>query len=1251
MRAVYQACRRGAASMLRAARWLLGLLALLLISNLAPLQAAPLEKVTLQLKWYHQFQSAGYYAAQAKGYYRQEGLDVQIVPGGAGNSSIKSVTSGRAQFGVGDTELVLARAEGEPVVALAAIFQHSPHVLLSKQSSNITTPADLEGKRIMLAADRRDAQQKALMIKEGVNLQNLILMPHSGNLQDLLNDKVDVISAYATVEPNIMMERGYPPAILAAMDYGIDFYGDTLFTSESEIAAHPDRVEAFVRASLKGWKYALDNPHEIAQLILRMPGVAERKVTLKQLMYEARDMHRYILPEVVEIGHMNKARWEFIAKVMADIGLIKPGYDLSGFIYKTNTESTHLVRWFAGTTLLVGVVMALVLLWNLQIRRRVLERTHALNAEIQQRRLIERELQSSQEQVRLTFHAAAAGIAMINSDGRFLLANPAYCEIVGYTEEELKQLRCHDVNYEEDSLLARENRERLIRGEISHSVVEKRYRAKSGQPVWVRISASMVQGADGSHDNLIKVVENIEQEKRQESLQVEQRRLLERIAMGAELDEVLLAAVQLIEDQFPEISCSIMLLEQGEFLRHGVAARLPRSFLHDVQGMKIGPNTGSCGTAAYERRTVVVSDIQHDLLWLDYRQLAQRHRLRACWSMPIFSSTQQVLGTFAVYGRVPRVPDQREMELVSACSHIVGLAIERSRAEEQLKLLEASVACINDIVLIAEADPEQDKPPRLIFVNKAFERLTGYRADEVLDLPPGLLDGPNTQVEELVRVKQALKQGEAVRTELINYKKNGEEMWLEMEILPIANTAGQYTHWVAVERDITERKAAENKIQRLAFYDMLTNLPNRILLLDRLEQALLNSNRLNRSGALLFLDLDNFKTLNDTHGHDVGDMLLEQVAQRIVSCVRVTDTVARLGGDEFVVVLENLGELATEAAQDVSLIAEKILQAFQQGFELSGYEHYSSASIGVALFGSQQQVGVDELLKRADLAMYQSKAAGRNTYRFFDPTMQALITERAAMEEDLRQAVRRDELQLFYQSQVDSDGQLFGAEVLLRWQHATRGLLSPASFITLAEETGLILPIGNWVLRTACKQLVQWAKRPETAELSLSVNVSARQLHQPDFIDQVMNILSETGADPQYLKLELTESMLAENMEDMIIKMNTLKNMGVGFSMDDFGTGYSSLAYLKRLPLSQLKIDRSFVRDVLVDSNDASIVRTIIALGQGLGLKVIAEGVETREQQSFLAQHGCLAYQGYLFGLPEPLQQFEQSFNLGRSSE
>ena len=468
---------------------------------------------------------------------------------------------------------------------------------------------------------------------------------------------------------------------------------------------------------------------------------------------------------------------------------------------------------------------------------------------------------------------------------------------------------------------------------------------------------------------------------------------------------------------------------------------------------------------------------------------------------------------------------------------------------------------------------------------------------------------------------------------------DGERRWYAVNGEPVFDATGAFTGYHGTGSDISARKQAERKINELAFFDQLTGLPNRTLLLDRLKQAILSGSRSDNHGALLIIDLDNFKTLNDTRGHDVGDLLLTQAAERLKLGLREGDTVARLGGDEFVVLLTGLSSDEADAAAAAEIIAEKCLAALDQSYTLGETVHHSTASIGVTLFKGGV-ANSDDLLKQADLAMYKSKTAGRNAVRFFDPTLESSVKEHAALEHDLRRAMADRQYLLHYQAQV-AGGQLTGVEVLVRWQHPQRGLVSPAEFIPLAEETGLILPLGRWVLETACTQLAAWATQSQMRHLTVAVNVSALQFRQADFVDQLSAILKSTGANPQRLKLELTESLLVSNVEDVIGKMFALKAKGVGFSLDDFGTGYSSLSYLKRLPLDQLKIDQSFVRDVLSDPNDASIARTIIALAQNLGLGVIAEGVETEAQRDFLANAGCHAYQGYLFSRPLPVDEFE----------
>ena len=449
---------------------------------------------------------------------------------------------------------------------------------------------------------------------------------------------------------------------------------------------------------------------------------------------------------------------------------------------------------------------------------------------------------------------------------------------------------------------------------------------------------------------------------------------------------------------------------------------------------------------------------------------------------------------------------------------------------------------------------------------------------------------------------------------------------------------------VIVYHDVTELRQASAEIEILAFYDPLTGLPNRRLLLDRLQQAVAALARSSHQGAVLFLDLDHFKVLNDTQGHDVGDQLLQQVAQRLRAVVRDSDTVARLGGDEFVVMLTDLASDCSEAAAQVKRVGEKLLHSLRQPYVLGTHVHHGACSVGATLFGAAEQSAA-ELLRQADIAMYEVKAQRGNGLCFFDPQMQTLISQRAQLESDLQVALEEGQLMLYYQPQFTLDGRIVGAEALLRWQHPQRGMVSPAEFIPVAEDSGLIVQIGQWVLHTVCQQLAAWGLDERYAHLQLAANVSARQFHHADFVPQVLAVMQEEKIHPHLLKLELTESLVLDNVNDAIAKMHQLRTRGVQFSVDDFGTGYSSLAYLTNLPLNELKIDQSFVRNLGQRASDDVIVQTIIGMASNLGLDVMAEGVETLEQKEFLAFHGCRFYQGYLFGRPMLVAQLEALLN------
>ncbi len=558
---------------------------------------------------------------------------------------------------------------------------------------------------------------------------------------------------------------------------------------------------------------------------------------------------------------------------------------------------------------------------------------------------------------------------------------------------------------------------------------------------------------------------------------------------------------------------------------------------------------------------------------------------------------------------------------------------ERKQAELELRIAATAFETQEGILIT-------DRDKHILRVNQAFTRLTGYSAAESIGRTPAMLKSGRHDEAFYRCLWETLTRDKYWQGEIWNQRKNGEIFPEWLTITAVLDADGQVTHYVGVFSDITLRKEADEKIYRLAFYDPLTGLPNRRLLMDRLQQAMASGARSQREGALLFLDLDDFKTLNDTRGHDIGDLLLIEVAERLRDCVRGGDTVARLGGDEFVVMLEDLSEDTQQAAAAARDVGEKVLAAINQPFDLQGVEYHGSSSIGISLFRGGG-IGMDDLLKHADTAMYQAKASGRNTLRFFDPAMQAQLEMRAALADDLRQALPRRQFKLYYQIQVNEQG-VAGAEALLRWQHPERGLVLPMEFIPLAEETGLIVPIGAWVLQMACVQLKAWQTDPLTRHLQLAVNVSARQFRQPDFVEQVLDVLKKADVDPLRLGLEfeLTESLVLHDIDDSIGKMQALRNVGIRFSLDDFGTGQSSLSYLKRLPLDQIKIDRSFLCDVATDPNDAAIVRTIIGMADNLGLNVIAEGVETEQQRDFLERNGCHAYQGHLFGKPVPIEAF-----------
>ena len=558
---------------------------------------------------------------------------------------------------------------------------------------------------------------------------------------------------------------------------------------------------------------------------------------------------------------------------------------------------------------------------------------------------------------------------------------------------------------------------------------------------------------------------------------------------------------------------------------------------------------------------------------------------------------------------------------------------ERKRIKQELRIAATAFETLEGIIIT-------DANEIIVRVNRAFTQITGYTPEEAIGNRPSMLKSGRHDQEFYRAMRHALQTDGQWEGEIWDRHKDGHIYPKWLAITAVKDNTGCITHYVANFTDITERKASEEKIRSLAFYDTLTELANRRLLTERLERAIAIHMRTGYYGALLFLDLDNFKLLNDTQGHGVGDELLIEVARRLKACVRKTDAVARLGGDEFVVLLEELDAAIDSAAVKVKTVAEKIVSALAEPYVLSNVVHNCSSSVGIVLF-SNPVTTADTVLAQADTAMYAAKKSGKNAYRFFDPAMQQELEHRVKLESALRQAINNDQLKLFYQPQVDDHKQLIGVEALIRWHHPELGLIPPVQFIPLAEETGIILIIGRWVLETACAQLKAWKNLPSTQKLSIAVNISAKQFYQPDFVEEVREIMAKYAIEPSQLKLELTESMVLKEMDAAIEKMLELKSIGVILSMDDFGTGYSSLSYLKNLPFDQIKIDKSFVEGIKENSNDAFIVHSVFALGKLMGINVVAEGVENSDQDQLLKSLGCTVFQGYLFGKPVPVEELE----------
>ena len=826
--------------------------------------------------------------------------------------------------------------------------------------------------------------------------------------------------------------------------------------------------------------------------------------------------------------------------------------------------------------------------------------------------------------------AAANPMVITDRESVIQWANPAFSSLTGYSLKEAIGKKTGELIRSglQNQTFYQNLWQTILSGKVWRG--ELINRKKDGSLYHEDLTITPVLASDGEIEHFIAIKQDITERKLAQQVQQLRNDVLDRITAAAPLPAILADIACRLETLRPGIRVSIMLLDEASgHLLTGAAPSLPDAFNTAMNSLKPRVGQASCGTSAALGEPMIVEDIMAHPYWAPYASVAAQAGLRACWSIPFKDEDGQVLGTFGIYYAHPQSPNRIDLDLIGEFARIAGLAVQRVRASIALRQAAAVLQSTREGVLITDLDG------CITTINPAFTQITGYDETEVRGRNPKLLQSGRHDKTFFLSMWASVQQTGHWQGEIWNRRKDGELYPQLLTISTVRDDRGLPTHYVGVMTDISQLKQSEARLEHLAHYDPLTNLPNRLLLLSRMKHALEQAERQRHQVAVLFIDLDRFKDVNDSLGHPVGDKLLEVLAQRMRKRLRDNDTLGRLGGDEFLVVLEGL-----ERPEDAAGVAQNLIRELEQPFALpKGHEVYIGASIGISVYPGDGQ-DANTLIQHADVAMYQAKEQGRNTYRFYTTALSSAVNERLDMGSRLRRALAQSEFVLHYQPQFDiKTGAMTGCEALLRWHAPEEGMIAPDRFIPLAEETGLIVPLGEWVLKTACAQAKAWLDAGR-APLIMAVNLSGRQLHDREVVRCVSAILEETGLPPERLKLELTESAIMGHGEQAKSLLHKLKALGLRLSIDDFGTGYSSLAYLKRFPIDELKIDRGFVRDIPQDLNDVEIAAAIIALARNLNLKVVAEGVETREQLEFLARQGCHAYQGYLSGKPMPADEF-----------
>ncbi len=1243
------------------------------------------QKISLQLMWYDQFQFAGYYMAKEKGYYKDVGLDVEIKKFKPGMDTVKEVLRHRADFAIGRTSLLIDLAQGKKLLLLSAIFQTSPFVLVTKRSSHINTIRNFKGKRAVLAGAKKSAGIFAMLTSHGISQNDMKILKSTDKVQSLIDNKTDIISAYISNQVYLLKQKGIKLNIFDPKDYGFDFYSDFLFTTQEEFDKHPKRVENFLKASLKGWRYAFSHIDETIKIILNRYNTQHK--TSDQLRYEAYTLRKLAYKKGVSLGEIQASKLKQIYDIYKIMGYIKNDIDINEIIFKTRKNLIHLnkneKRWIKKHPVItysevnwqplsiikdgrmrgiMGDFMDLISKktglnfryipsksWDEAIEKFKRKKIDVLpsNPQILNLGLVSK-VYKTYPMVIVTTDRYKYVSSLNDLIGK-TIAVPKYYTSYRYLVKNYPQIKIITTKSIDEALtLVESAKADAFIGHIATTIYHiRRLNATdlkiAGSTDFKFHHAYLVQRDYPLLLSIInKAIDSIKP--------VEKSKIFAKWAdtsFKKETDYKLIANIVLL---FVVIVLFILFRLSILRKKHSTVSKLKerlelallgnndglwdRNFINNTAYRSprwkeiVGYKDNELPNDADVWEKLIHPDDMDDALKAVEDHLKGKteyyeniHRLRHKDGHWVW-----------ILDRGKKINDKEIVRMIGTSTDIT----EEKEAELKLKHQHQIIEQINECVIFIDLNGI------IKSWNNGAEKLFGYSKEEIIgNHIEKLLYRKNFKKDKVTqKIINDLRTRDKIEISLVMVKKDGTKVFTEGSVSVLKDEKGKITGIIGYIKDVTDKKRTQKEIIKKekqllyqATHDTLTGLPNRNLLKDRLEQSMYKAKRCGEKFALLFIDLDRFKHINDSLGHEVGDIVLKKVAKRIESVIREEDILSRIGGDEFVVVTAN-----TKNDKNFSKLAEKIIKSLLQPIELECNTLYISASIGISIFPNDA-ISTRNLLKFADSAMYRAKEEGRNNYQFYSKEMTDMAFKKMELETSLRIAIKKEEFIVYFQPQMDGiNDKIIGMEALVRWLHPQKGLISPASFLPLAEDTRMIEDIDKIVMKKAMKEFSKWYQEGLNPGV-LSVNISMALLNSKELLKEIDDNFELFDFKTNWLKIEVTESQIMKKPQENILKLKAISQVGMGIAVDDFGTGYSSLSYLKKLPIDTLKIDQSFIRGIPKNENDISIIKAIVALAKSMNLKVVAEGVETKEQKEFLCKNGCYNIQGFYYQRPIPADE------------